>query len=136
MSLQYLLSLPFYVQLALAVAGLVILIPVIKYIAWKLFKFDKRVEKILEQKKSSEVRLGKISETLSPFLDGFPVDVEKIGTSTGFLGQPVDYVHFDPDNGITFIEVKSGNSRLSASQKKIKELVLQGKVFWKEFSVK
>ena len=82
------------------------------------------------------MRLGKISETLAPLLDNFPVDVEKVGTATAFIGQPVDYLHFDPEEGITFIEVKSGNSRLSQSQKRIKELVLAGKVFWREVIVK
>lgn len=110
--------------------------PIVKFIVWKLFSFDSKVNKILEQKKSSEVRVGRITESLAPLLESFPVDVTKFGTSTSFLGQPVDYVHFDPEEGITFVEVKSGNSKLSPSQKKFKELVQQGKVFWKEVSVK
>lgn len=91
---------------------------------------------MLSQKKSAEVRLGKISETLAPFLDSFPVDIEKPGTSTVFLGQPIDFVHFDPDDGVTFIEVKSGNAVLSGSQKKIKSLIERGKVNWREIKIR
>lgn len=107
-----------------------------KKIAWWLFSFDKEVEKLLFQKKSSEVRLGKVTEVLSPFLEDFPVDVKKQGTSTVFLGQPVDFLHIDPDEGITFIEVKSGDARLSAAQKKIRKLVEEGQVRWESYQVR
>lgn len=94
------------------------------------------VEKVLSQKKSSEVRTGKITEVLAPLLDTFPVDVQKHGTSTVFLGQPVDYIHFDPDEGVTFIEIKSGNSELSKQQQKIKECIKDGAVYWEELRIK
>ena len=103
---------------------------------WWLFSFEKRVSSLLEQKKSSEVRLGKISETLSPILDDFPVDVHKPGTTTVFLGQPIDFIHFDPEVGIFFIEVKSGEAKLAESQRKIKSLISTGKVHWRDFRVK
>ena len=81
------------------------------------------------------MRLGKISESLAPVLEDFPVDPKKPGTSTVFLGQPVDFIHFDPERGIVLIEVKSGQSKLSASQKRIKELVKEGQIEWLEFRV-
>lgn len=105
-------------------------------LVWKLFSFDEEIAKITSQKKSSEVRIGKIAETLAPMLDSFPVDIHKEGASTVFLGQPVDFIHFDPDQGITFIEVKSGESELSASQKRLRRLVQGGKVRWIDFRVK
>lgn len=85
---------------------------------------------ILSQKKSSEIRTGHIAETLAPFL----MD-EHDPKRLRWLGQPVDYIAFDPD-GITFIEVKSGKSHLSHNQKRIKQLVLERKVYWKEFRIK
>ena len=103
---------------------------------WKLFSFDEEIAKITSQKKSSEVRIGRIAETLAPMLDSFPVDIHKEGSSTVFLGQPVDFIHFDPDEGITFIEVKSGESELSASQKRLRRLIQGGKVRWIDFRVK
>lgn len=114
----------------------IVALPILKFIIWRLFSFDKKVEKILTQKKSSEVRLGKIAETLSPLLDDFPVDVKKPGTSTVYMGQPVDFVHFDPEEGITFIEVKSGGAKLTANQRKFQEMIESGKVFWAQMKVK
>ena len=105
-------------------------------LVWKLFSFDEEIAKITSQKKSSEVRIGRIAETLAPMLDSFPVDIHKEGTITVLLGQPVDFIHFDPDEGITFIEVKSGESELSASQKRLRRLVQGGKVRWIDFRVK
>jgi predicted Holliday junction resolvase-like endonuclease len=82
------------------------------------------------QRKSSEVRTGQLVETLAPLLADFPVDPTRPDTATVFLGQPVDYLHFDPDTGVTFIEVKSGDSRLSDRQRRMRELVEAGAVYW------
>lgn len=79
---------------------------------------------VLSQKKSSEVRLGKDAEVLTPFLDVFPYDVKY----TKFVGDPLDFIVFDPDKEITFVEVKSGNSKLSPKQNKLKKLIEDGKV--------
>jgi hypothetical protein len=106
-----------------------------KPLFWWLFSFDARIAAILSQKKSSEVRTGKIAESLAPILEDFPVDVKKDGTSTVFLGQPIDFIHFDPAEGITFIEVKSGGARLSESQQRLKKLIEDGQVRWKTFRV-
>tara|TARA_Y100001938_G_scaffold149852_1_gene238290 strand:- start:3843 stop:4223 length:381 start_codon:yes stop_codon:yes gene_type:complete len=88
-------------------------------------------QKLLSHKKSSEVRLGQISEQLAPFLDLFPYDPKKVQ----FLGNPIDYIYFGEDK-VAIIEVKSGNARLSKKQKAIKALVLKGKVEWKEIRIK
>lgn len=119
--------------------GLVVglaLLPLIKFIAWRLFRFDRNVQKILTQKKSSEVKLGKIAETLSPILEDFPVDVQKPGTSTVYVGQPLDFIHFDPEEGVTFIEVKSGDAKLNPNQKRLKNLIEEGRVYWAQLQVK
>jgi hypothetical protein len=106
-----------------------------KPLIWWLFSFDARIAAILSQKKSSEVRTGKIAESLAPILEDFPVDVKKDGTSTVFLGQPIDFIHFDPAEGITFIEVKSGGARLSESQQRLKKLIEDGQVRWETFRI-
>lgn len=86
--------------------------------------------KVTSQKKSSEVRLGHIAETLAPFLDQFEFEPEECS----FLGQPIDYVSFGQDE-ITFIEVKSGKSQLSSKQRRIRDQVKNGKVKWKEVRI-
>ena len=92
---------------------------------------NEKYEKLLKHKKSSEVRLGQISEQLAPFLDLFPYDPKKVS----FLGNPIDYVYFGEDK-VVIIEVKSGNSRLSKKQRRIKSLVKGGKVEWDEIRIK
>ena len=85
----------------------------------------------LSQKKSSEVRLGHIAETLAPFLDQFNFDPE----NCVFLGKPIDYISFD-DDAVTLIEVKSGKSQLSSKQRHIRDLVKSNQVNWKEIRIK
>lgn len=101
----------------------------------RVLGLDEDLERILAQKKSSEVRIGYITESLAPLLESFPVDVQKPGTTTVFLGKPIDYIHFDPEEGITFIEVKSGNARPSRTQRQMRDLINDGQVHWCEFSV-
>lgn len=81
--------------------------------------------KILSQKKSSEVRLGQISEHLAPFLLNFKHDPKK----AHFLGMPIDYIVFDEDR-VIFLEIKSGGAQLSKTQQQIKKLIEDKKVVW------
>jgi len=41
----------------------------------------------------------------------------------------------DNPQRITFVEVKSGKSELTEKQKKIKQIIKDGKVFWEEVKV-
>jgi len=52
-----------------------------------------------------------------------------------FLGKPIDYIHFGEDK-VTFIEVKSGNSRLTKTQRRIKGIIKNKEVEWHEVRVK
>jgi len=88
-------------------------------------------KKIVSQKKSSEVRLGNIAETLAPFLDQFDFDPE----NCIFLGKPIDYISFE-DEAITFIEIKSGKAQLSTKQRHIRDLIKAKQVVWKEVRIK
>mgnify|MGYP003135292435 CR=1 FL=1 len=97
----------------------------------KLQQETEQRKKVLSQKKSGEVRLGHIAETLAPFLDQFDFDPE----NCCFMGKPIDYVSFGDDE-ITFIEVKSGNAQLSTKQRHIRDLVKQKLVSWKEVRIK
>ena len=88
-------------------------------------------KKTLSQKKSSEVRLGNIAETLAPFLDQFDFDPE----NCIFLGRPIDYISFE-DEEITLIEVKSGKAQLTTKQRHIRDLIKNKQVAWKEIRIK
>lgn len=87
---------------------------------------------LLSQKKSSETRLGQISEHIVPFLEKCPYKPKDMH----FLGNPIDYLVFDLDEGrIIFSEVKSGNSRASKRQKTIKNIIKSGRVFYEEIRI-
>ena len=87
---------------------------------------------LLSQKKSSETRLGQISEHLVPFLENCKHDPKNMH----FLGNPIDYVIFDFDQGsITFLEVKSGNSKASKRQKTVKNIIKSGRIYYEEIRI-
>ncbi|HNW88116.1 MAG TPA: Holliday junction resolvase-like protein [Bacteroidales bacterium] len=88
--------------------------------------------KLLSQKKRSEVSLGFISEKLAPFLSNF--DSQYDPSNLLFVGKPIDYIHFGKDI-ITFIEIKSGRSRLSKGQKRIKTMIRNKQIGWYEFRI-
>lgn len=74
---------------------------------------------------SSSVRLGQISEHIVGLLPDFPLDMKGMR----FLGSPIDYVAFDfTKEEIVFIEVKTGESKLTDKQRKVRDWVSQGKV--------
>ena len=97
----------------------------------KKLEAEQKFHKLLSQKKSSEIVLGQITEKIAPFLKHFPYDPKE----ATFLGQPIDYLVFGKDL-ITFIEIKSGNARLTKKQRNIKQLVENGKVAWHEINIK
>jgi len=82
-----------------------------------------KLNKTVHQKKSSEVRLGKIGENLAPFTEGWPWDPNNFR----FLGSPIDGIQFTQDM-IYLVEIKTGKARLSKYQTKCKELVTSGKI--------
>jgi len=86
---------------------------------------------LFKQKKSSEVKTGNIAEKVAPFLDNFPCATYDIH----FMGQPLDYVAFDED-GVHFVEVKSGNAQLSKKQRIIRDHIESKKVFWHVMRIK
>jgi len=118
----------------LIVAFLMIFIVGVFYVTWLLNQLNEHKQhykKLLHQKKSSEVLTGHIAEKFVPFLDEFKHDPRQ----STFCGQPIDYIVFG-DDCITIVEVKSGNARLNAKQKRIKKLVQEGKVEWEEIRIK
>ncbi len=85
---------------------------------------------------SRAVLSGQFSEQLSPFLPDFPYSP----TECRFIGKPVDFIVFKgADNKsiseISFVEVKSGNSKLSPQEKSLKETIESGNVKFEEYRV-
>lgn len=90
-------------------------------------ELKKRYNKLYSQKKSSEVRLGQIAEQFIPVLKDFEHDPKK----ARFIGSPIDYIVFEEEE-IVFIEYKTGNSQLNKNQERVKQLINEKKVRWKE----
>jgi predicted Holliday junction resolvase-like endonuclease len=91
---------------------------------------DGKYKKIVNQKKSSEVRLGKIAEHMVPFFGEWPYDPNNFR----FIGSPIDGIQFT-DKEIIFMEIKTGKARLTNSQKSVKQLVADGKIKFATFRV-
>ncbi|MDP3987122.1 MAG: Holliday junction resolvase-like protein [Nanoarchaeota archaeon] len=86
--------------------------------------------------KSRAVLGGHFSEQLAPYLPDF----NYLPTECKFLGKPVDFLVFngmDEKNirEVVFVEVKSGVSRLSPSEKSLKEAIENGRVRWEEYRI-
>jgi len=128
--------LQFLIILVLIAAVIYLLI---KNIEWK-FKFEQRLKeaesKIKEEaiKRSSKILSGKALEKLVPILKKFNHDPHDVR----WIGDPIDLVVFDGSSSgnpekITFVEIKSGDSKLTKKQKKLKEIIEKKKIFWEEF---
>jgi predicted Holliday junction resolvase-like endonuclease len=80
-------------------------------------------------KKSVEVKLGKTIEKIVPALPGFPLD----RADCRAIFDPIDYLGFSglskgQVSRLEFIDVKTGNARLSNVQKAIRDVVEDGNV--------
>ena len=90
-----------------------------------------KLTRTLEQKKSLSVTYGKLTEQFAPFMQAYPFPPENFR----FIGSPVDGIQFENDR-IIFVEIKTNKSKLTPTQKRIKDLIRKGKVEWFEFNVK
>ena len=92
----------------------------------------KEEKRNLEEKKRSMSSLyGKTTEQFAPFMTKYPYNAGRFR----FIGSPIDGVQFEDDK-IIFVEIKTGNSKLSQDQKRIKRLVNEKKVEWLDFEIK
>lgn len=85
-------------------------------------------------RRSRAVLTGQIGEQLAPYLPGFPCDP----ADARFIGKPIDFVAFPGASAgapgeVLFIEVKTGDSRLSAAERVLREAVEAGRVRWVEY---
>jgi predicted Holliday junction resolvase-like endonuclease len=81
------------------------------------------------EKKAIEVGIGKIIEKVMPAYQNFGLPISDCRP----LFEPIDMIIFNGMStssiqSITFMEVKTGNSRLNGHQRLVKEAVSEGKV--------
>ena len=81
-------------------------------------------------RRGDAVRRGFTTEQWLPLAESYPWDPRNFR----FLGAPIDGVQFEDDR-VVLVEFKSGRSRLSDRQVRIRELVRSGKVEFREVRV-
>ena len=81
-------------------------------------------------RRSESTRYGQITEQFMPFISDYPYDSKQFR----FLGSPIAGVQFEEDK-IVMIEFKSAGSQLSTRQRRIRNLVREGKVDFQEIRV-
>lgn len=102
--------------------------------AEKGFKEEELAARDDAVKRSRAVLTGQIGEQLAPFFPGFPCDP----ADARFLGKPVDFIAFSGASTgaikeVLFVEVKTGDARLSGQERALKEAVQAGRIRWVEY---
>ncbi|MFH2021466.1 MAG: Holliday junction resolvase-like protein [archaeon] len=101
------------------------------HVEWKLKLPGLRKEAV---EKSRSVLTGNFSEQLAPYLPDFPFSP----TECRFLGKPIDLIVFKgmdekEPNEVVFVEIKTGKSNLSSSERKLRDIIKDKKVSWYEY---
>ena len=79
---------------------------------------------------SRAVLRGQLSEQVAPLMAGF----DYVAADARFLGHPIDYVVFDGLSSdaetleLVFVEVKTGDARLTAREAAVRDAVRDGRV--------
>lgn len=137
-----------YVILSLVIIGLLVAVIMLSLRPRKVELPDiEGLEQKLRFALASEASVREIRD----MLEGLPRDVlesitRSLGKRTGklnelmatfeltqydrlfYLGEPIDFVGIKYDEGVDFIEVKTGRFRLSADEMKLRELIEAGRV--------
>ncbi len=92
-----------------------------------LVETRRKVKQYESELLSKRVLHGKIVEQLAPFLERFRGALRDFR----FIGSPIDGIIFGEDE-IVFVEVKTGNAKLTEKQKRIKRMVEEKRVRWEE----
>lgn len=87
-------------------------------------------------KRSRAVLNGQFSEQFAPFFPDFPANP----TESRFIGKPVDFIAFsglssNSINEVLFIEVKTGNSRLSKPEQSLRDAIEHKRVRYAEYRI-
>ncbi len=109
---------------------LVVLVLALFVLLWLYRRAWNELNILRSDRQSILTRHGKSIEQFIPFLKNYPYNKENFR----FIGTPIDGVQFEHDK-LVFVEFKTGDSKLSAKQKRIKNLVLNKKVEFREVRI-
>ena len=116
---------------------------IILYLLWKIIQLKLAHRAAINDARKDtgnrqrSIIKGQISEVLAPW------SIESVNSvkELNFLGSPIDFVGSkgldgEGDIDIKFIEVKSGKSRLTKNQRRIRDAVIAKRIEWVEVRVK
>jgi predicted Holliday junction resolvase-like endonuclease len=86
---------------------------------------------LVSRSQSLSTKYGKMTEQFMPFLKDYPYDEHNFR----FIGSPVDGIQFEDDR-LVVVEFKTGSSVLTTKQRKIRDLVKKGKVYFEEITIR
>ena len=86
--------------------------------------------------RSQAVVLGRVTEHIAPYMPEFEFNPR----DARFIGSPIDLIVF---NGLTegdlksivFVEIKSGESQITSRERKIRDVINEGLVEWRELRI-
>lgn len=132
------------------------LIGIICFLSYKIYKKEEKIKLLTDKvneipdliaeeskkasreslKRSKAVLKGQAAEQIAPYLKDFPF----YPGDCRFLGSPIDLIAFVGNTKknvekVVFIEIKTGESRLSLRQRQIKEAIQEGQVEWLEYRI-
>jgi predicted Holliday junction resolvase-like endonuclease len=113
----------------------IFLLVVILYLWYRYIDLKKQFDKKVRQ--TAHIISGKTLEKLLPFLKEFKFDPHDVR----WIGDPIDIIIFDGRSKnnlkkIVLCEIKTGKSKLTPIQRRIKELIEKKRIEWKEFKIK
>ena len=122
------------VATAVVILGIVLVLIVAAFLLGRWLRYTEiRAHRRDATTRSRSVLLGEVYEKIAPFLPEFTF----ASRDMVFLGKGVDYIVFDGlSDGkleqIIFLELKSGNSRLSKNELMIRDAIRNKKVDYQE----
>ena len=106
-----------------------------------LKEVEKEAKKQKGRAQSAHTSKGYIVEKWCPFIDHPDIDEKWKSENWSYLGNPIDYIIWDwhhnkkdnlEDGKIIFIDVKSAKSQLTTKQRRIRDLINEGRIEWRE----
>lgn len=114
-------------QVLIVVGMVFILVVVVTTLAMWARRLRRALSAERSGRQSQSTRYGQMTEQFLPLVESYPYD----SSNFRFLGSPIDGVQFEEDR-VILMEFKSGNSQLTSKQRRIRDMVAEGKV---EFQV-
>jgi len=86
--------------------------------------------------RSQAVVLGRVTEHIAPYVPEFKLNPR----DARFIGSPIDLIVFNgltegDLKGIVFVEIKSGESQITQRERKIRDVIREGLVEWRELRI-